>query len=788
MTRALVAVVLATLTPSAYAGDLGDEPVVELLGVDEARADGRSEHNVYLLTLDDDGDPLTNARFKASASLGALSAPLEVAPGLFRLRYTPPEAAHAGSDTLQVEVHAGNLHRTARRTVALVPAASSTVEIATKISASGARFSARAVSSEGLPVDEPYLVERAAAGRLEGVERTSNGLLSGRWTDVHGSAHGIITVLDAHDPAGVWGVSVTPSPGAPATVALFPLPERIPADPGAWIPVRVLAVDGAGRPDPSAKVQLHTTSGTISAPEPLGDGVFTAWLAPASSPTAGTLTVSASLGDAPPVDAIDATLVPSRGHHITLATDPADVEDGMGAVKTRVRALASDRTELIGRAVRFLGAGLIPGQVVEVGQGDYEGFLGIPEHGPVDLAATVVAPTTGLPLRHLLLLPDRDQTAGAPLVGITVLSLDALGYPVPAQTVTLDVVQGGGHIQTRVITDDTGLARAEYELGQLGSLAVVEAHASGHVATASLLQDAERHALPALPTSGAREHVEIAAGWRRALPTLSLRSAPPPLPVGARSHGRGDIGAPPPLAPKAAASASSADVRLSLAGAGSTYSMLQEPQPISSLLSTPFQVGGTDNPNATPVGGRAALRAWVGPNQIVGLRARFDGQLWSVTAPSFQGEVHHDVLVDSDLGLLARAAFTSENTRYHVAARVGAHYDDALIVMGTTTAPDFRAFHMPGLSLGAELGLTGPSASLVAGLDESFVNGTYPYRTAVDLCATAHLGGPVSAELGFDHAVRAVPIVDSVSELTLGHLSDQRTGAHLGLSIQLGAN
>ncbi|MEC8425676.1 MAG: Ig-like domain-containing protein, partial [Myxococcota bacterium] len=327
-------------------------------------------------------------------------------------------------------------------------------------------------------------------------------------------------------------------------IRLFPTLQTIPADPTYPVPVRVKVATPQGAPDTAAQVNFTATGGTISAPIHEGNGVYKAMFTPAMSATPVQATVSVAVADSriPQNDALTINLAPARPASLALSPEPATLPAGAMAFQVLAKLTNASGGGVSGQTVDIQAEGArLNGPVRDLGGGDYQaafsprdGNQAIPIHGAVKLSAS------GNPLHRIVAIADSERisAAGGATTGITVVALDAHGYPVAGVPVNLGVLQGGGAIPPMATTDANGMARVQYTAADGSGLATIQASSGDKAAGVAILK-APGSVAPGLdlPAAGSAQQRQMTDAWDALItsaqvtrPGAGLAVRPTPLP------------------------------------------------------------------------------------------------------------------------------------------------------------------------------------------------------------------------------------------------------------------
>jgi hypothetical protein len=297
---------------------------------------------------------------------------------------------------------------------------------------------------------------------------------------------------------------------------LFPTPVGLPADASVKVPVRVVVRTPDGKPDPVAKVAFTASVGTFSEARHEGDGVYVADYTPPTGNTAQKATLTATItGSTVQVDTREVNLVPVRPTSLALTAEPTTLGADATSFKVFAKVGGPEGRGLSERALQFNAAGAnLKGEVTDLRNGDYQAVFGTTGTGPVELLATVQTPSTGNPLRRVMVFPVRESlnNDGISSTMVTVLTLDEFGYPVPNVPVALQL-DGDGQLPASVTTNANGIGQVFYTAGRSADLVRINATAGDHQGGTAILQAPANVAKVDLPISGSADNVALDKKW-----------------------------------------------------------------------------------------------------------------------------------------------------------------------------------------------------------------------------------------------------------------------------------
>lgn len=213
-----VAPLLAS-TPAQAADTLFEGIQLELLPVGTLRGDGLTPVDLHVLLLDLDGGPIEGAELKATATSGKLGAPEVLAPGLVRLRYTPPAVDATRQAELTLKIKTLDKRKLRRDWgLAVQPPVGQRVRIAASptslVAAEDATATLRVELFDGAPSlrEGAELLFRASQGVVENVTDIGGGHYTALYRPATAESPypAIITVVDRRDPTRSYGSVVLP--------------------------------------------------------------------------------------------------------------------------------------------------------------------------------------------------------------------------------------------------------------------------------------------------------------------------------------------------------------------------------------------------------------------------------------------------------------------------------------------------------------------------------------------------------------------------------------------------
>ncbi|MEC8422565.1 MAG: Ig-like domain-containing protein, partial [Myxococcota bacterium] len=278
----------------------------------------------------------------------------------------------------------------------------------------------------------------------------------------------------------------------------------------------------AGSPDPAAALDLHLDQGSIGVPVHEGAGVYSTVLVPPPSSRVTRATLTARVGEAPPVTQ-ELRFLPVRPAGIEVTTDPERLGDDDRSLEVRVRILGSEGQSLPGRTLALQPVGAqLEAPASESDDGAHLATLTRTGRGPVEMLITAQPAASRNSPRQLVVLPTRQRLPpdGLSSTTLTVLAVDEYGYPVADVDLTVQAIQGDGQVPAKATTGPDGVAQIVYTAGRASGVVNLSV-AAGPIATnAGLLQlppDAYRALV--LPQSGTAEQRALVDAWSRIITT-----------------------------------------------------------------------------------------------------------------------------------------------------------------------------------------------------------------------------------------------------------------------------
>lgn len=797
---------------------------------------------IYVLAVDDSGQPVRGLTLRGSAALGTLSDAREVGDGLYAFVYTSPRVTQ--STTVSFEVRGkGPSRQTIQLTgsVTVNPAAQGDLQITVNPEALVLGDDSSAALSLILPEGAQPSV-KASFGTVDTLTPLGEGRWSARYIPravnfPHVAVVGVINERD--EQAQVVSIPMSgkvqfPVAAPEGATVLLRIGDReygpvrsnadgvalvpIVVPPGVNIATQVVVIDGqvtetaldlaipASRrvsllPLPSSVPAGSQVTVYAAVVEPTGemDGVTLPRLV-ASSGTIGPArrvspglvaadwTVGSSAEDAATVTvSIDGE--EDQRHQVAvavLAGRPMGIEvshdpiDGSGPLPIEVIVRDPEDRAASGYTVSVLGGD--PVTLSDGGRGNYRGLVNITPASR-DQLVTVTTPATGLPPASLALSVPRRTVAPNSTLPVAVVALDRYGVPVPGVVVELEVAEGGGRIERTLATGDSGVAMARYRTPQTESAVRIVAKTGDVRSTlvlAQVIADASVD-MPPMPPDEAADRWRSTSAWLGSPAETPAAVAVVDDPI--------DSPATPDVVP-APKQGFDNDVRIRLGFVGSSYSYVQDPIGDGGPLIDETVIVGTDrgDSSAKPIGFEASTRSHFGAFPYIGLDATFRNTWYGVTASEFEGAVARDALQYLHGALVFRLPVrVRDNAVVHGGLRVGGEYSDFIYFTGDVEARqvEYTTLQIPSLSLGGEVGIDVGRVYGVLSFDGSLAYARDVYAGRLELEGGVDLTDSLFLSAGFGRTARSFIITGNSSGDELGELTDRLWHGQVGLGLSL---
>ena len=311
-------------------------------------------------------------------------------------------------------------------------------------------------------------------------------------------------------------------------IALFPTHNALPGDGQAEIPIRAYVTSLTGVPDGDAAISFSATAGTMGEPKHLGEGVYEVLFTPPRMSASSEITLQASIQGEPGIqsDSMAVALVPLRAERVTLNADPPRLGATTSAFKVYSRVEDSQGVGLPGRNIQFNATGAkLHGGVKDLQSGDYQSTFTTTGKTGVDLTATVLPAPTGNAIHGVVVVTSRNRLPADNLSSsvITVLAVDAFGYPIPGVEVDLRVSGAGGTLPDSATTNSLGIQQIIYTAGGNPGLTTITARAGKFMGGAAIfLGSADLLPDLVIPASGTATTQQWSNSWAGSIAQLQV--------------------------------------------------------------------------------------------------------------------------------------------------------------------------------------------------------------------------------------------------------------------------
>ena len=326
------------------------------------------------------------------------------------------------------------------------------------------------------------------------------------------------TLVSADASGAATNTTVPVETGAPPQLAWAPLPQSLTLPEGSRFRFLLAASNADGSPRTRATPTI-SGPGNPSAVE-LGGG----WYAVDVEVPEGAFFVKASL------DGTEVS-VPGSGTadlpRMALSTDPSALEEGTKTLAATARLKDAEGTALPGRkiVVEVEGASK-SGSVRDNKDGTYGQKLYVKDDEVV-FAAHPSLGASGLPPAAVRLWGTAPTVAAGDELAVRVVAVDAVGLPVPSQTISLGVPVGDGTLPPEITTTKEGAGLATYSAGSATGPVVLRARVGELETTAPTWQLPEGAALSTWYTLGTGSEAAALDELRQAMPVLLVSKAEP---------------------------------------------------------------------------------------------------------------------------------------------------------------------------------------------------------------------------------------------------------------------
>jgi adhesin/invasin len=290
-------------------------------------------------------------------------------------------------------------------------------------------------------------------------------------------------------------------------IGLGGLPDFLPADGSSTARVRMMVVDGKGRPTSGEKVLLEANVGTVSEARFLGDGIYEAKFTAPLLTAAGSATIKASIDGESGVSQVSELTSNTKRSKLSGQITGPDGQPGGKGYSVELRTASGPLRK-----------------VAHSGSGSFSADLAVDWKQSTRVQAIARMRGNKQATKHLLLLPMLDSIVTNQKTPITVLSLDQYGNPVSSVAVNCSAT-GGGSVTTSAQTDAFGMTTVVFTASALGGYATVSCEGAGAKYIAPLWQSPD--AMPELrfPVAGGQTQGSLLARWSKLRAHVDLSQA-----------------------------------------------------------------------------------------------------------------------------------------------------------------------------------------------------------------------------------------------------------------------
>ncbi len=806
---------------------------------------GGQDATLYVLAVDDAGEPIRDLRLRGSASIGELSDWRPAGDGLYAVTYRGPVVQQ--DTTVRVELRGKGPNRESislTRDVQIAGASSG----ATVVEANPTELVLGDDDSATLSLSLPPGTQPSMSASFGSVD-TLTPLGEGRWTArylpraVNFPHVAIIGMVNERgDGATVVGIPLSgkvqfPVAAPEGATVILRIGDReygpvraasdgaalvpIVVPPGVSIATQVVVIDGqvtesaldlaipASRriallPLPTAVPEGSQVTVYAAVVEPTGE--LDAVTLPQITTSVGTMSavrrVSAGVVAVDwTVDASDATTasvtvsLPDEDNQSStvevgiLDGRPASIElahdeiVGSGPLAVEVIVRDADDRAAAGYSLSLLGNDEV--SLTDGGRGTYRGVATLTPTSK-DRLVSVATPATGLPTASLAFSVPRRTVAPNSALPIAVVALDRYGVPVPGVAVALEVVEGGGRLERTVATGDSGVAMARYRSPETESAVRIVAKVGDIEADLVLAQVPASAEIDLPPFSSS----DGAASWRAT--SAWLGGAPEAVVAVVEATVEDpevEVAVPqPPPEETAFVTNPNAAIRLRGSFVASSYTYTQDPSGDGGPLLNEAVVVGTDlgDGAATPLGIEVVGRGFVEAVPYVGIAARYRSTWYGVTAPEFEGAVAKDSLQVGHAAVVGRYPIRlAPSVVLSPGVRIGGEFSDFIYFTGDVEARqiEYTTLSVPALTIGGELALDTENVFAVVSYDGSLAYGKDPYAGRLDVEVGLNVADNLFLSLGGGYGARSITITGNTSGNDLGVLTDRQLHGQAGLGV-----
>lgn len=309
-------------------------------------------------------------------------------------------------------------------------------------------------------------------------------------------------------------------------VAILPSQPALPADGNTSTPVRVVVYAADGSRDEEATIAVTAPSLTADEVVHLGQGIyqFNVVAKRAYEDGVASITVNAR-GNSVQKATMELKTIAARPQALSFTTQPEVLPPGANALSVFAKVVGADAGGVAGSTLALDVRGATSkGEVQDLGNGDYRIDYKVEVDSHFRGTGAVQASVSGAPLARVLLIPQSGTLVndGSTKNRLTVVTVDALGYPVPATGVNLSVEVGDGAITPSVETGPTGIGHVYYTSGRATGLVRVRAKSGNRTALVAFLQGPASLAGLSIPQSGDSDGIALTNAWGSIVTPISV--------------------------------------------------------------------------------------------------------------------------------------------------------------------------------------------------------------------------------------------------------------------------
>ncbi|MEE2828095.1 MAG: Ig-like domain-containing protein [Myxococcota bacterium] len=311
-------------------------------------------------------------------------------------------------------------------------------------------------------------------------------------------------------------------------IGLGGLPDFVPADGKHQTTVRMMVVDGKGRPAASEEVSIEASTGTVTAARFVGDGIYEAVYTAPSLQASGDATLTASVAGEAKVSQVTGTIrleVPGPGS-LSLSADPVQLSSS--TKKSKITATLLDQSEIPAGKLYSVELRTADGPLRKVSssssKGTFSADLAVDWKKKTRVQALAKVRGNKQAATQLIVLPMSDAVMTNQKLPVTVLSLDRYSNPVSGIAVNCKA-SGGGSVTSSGQTDAHGMAALLYTASALAGYATVRCETGGVSYTAPLWQTNEPMDDFSFPVSGGQQRSASLTTWSKLRASVVLQQA-----------------------------------------------------------------------------------------------------------------------------------------------------------------------------------------------------------------------------------------------------------------------